>query len=45
MMLELKQDAKKREELRIHALELALPDASEKIYSEIFELLHPEKKG
>jgi UDP-N-acetylglucosamine--N-acetylmuramyl-(pentapeptide) pyrophosphoryl-undecaprenol N-acetylglucosamine transferase len=45
MILDLKQNPEKCEELRKHALELALPDASERIYAEIFNLLHPEKKG
>lgn len=42
MILELKKDPAKREELGRHACELGLPQAAETIYAEIFELL---KKG
>lgn len=44
MILSLKKDPQKRADLGIHARELALPEAAEVIYREIYQLLHPERK-
>ena len=44
MVLSLKEEPEKRAALSSHALEMALPDAAEKIYAEIYQLLHPERK-
>lgn len=43
MVLSLKKDPEKREALGKHARELALPEAAECIYQEIFQLLHSQK--
>lgn len=45
LILGLKNHPEQRAALSRHARELALPQAGEEIYQEIFALLHPEKKG
>lgn len=44
MILELKQDPARRRSLGRHAKELALPQATEVIYRELYQLIHPERK-